>query len=483
MTNRRQRRTAAALARHSHHPPIEEKSIDWLHPAENQPKDHSIQQVEQIMGSMNAFGIMVPIVAACDGEIIAGHGRYEALKALGIKKVQVVIADHLTEAQIKAFRLADNKIAEGSTWNEQAVKLELEAILNIDLNFDLNLSGFSTTELDHYFAIGEPGCTEPDPDDEVEGPTEDKPAVSRLGDLFVFGDDTHRLLCGDATNTSDIGRLMGTDTSRIVCEDWPYNVPVINNISGLGKIKHREFVQASGEMSREQFRELLFNGLGALFAHADEGALVYAFMDWRSVSLLISAGEKAGLKLINLIVWNKTNAGMGSLYRSKHELICLFKLDDKPHVNNIQLGATGRYRSNVWDYPGVNSFGRDRMEQLSSHPTVKPVSMIADIMRDTSHRGDIVMDRFCGSGTTLIAAERTGRRARCMELDPLYVDTAIRRFEKVYGIEAIHVETGLTFPELARQRAVEQESPSPIPSDKYTADGVRIRRRNNTRAA
>lgn len=255
-----------------------------------------------------------------------------------------------------------------------------------------------------------------------------------MGDLWELG--RHRLLCGDTRQADDMGRLMADGRADLVFTDPPYNVAIDGNVCGLGSVKHREFAFASGEMSEGQFTDFLTNTLSNISRVMRDGAIAFVCMDWRHMGELITAGSAAFTELKNLVVWNKTNGGMGAFYRSKHELVFVFKQGTSEHTNSFGLGETGRYRTNVWDYAGISSIGAGRAEELAMHPTVKPVALIADAIRDCSRRGEIVLDGFGGSGSTLIAAEKTGRCARLIEYDPLYCDTIIRRWEARTGKRA-----------------------------------------------
>ena len=276
------------------------------------------------------------------------------------------------------------------------------------------------------------------------------PPVTRMGDLWLLG--RHRLLCGDTRSIADLDRLMGAERADLVFTDPPYNVAVDGHVCGLGSVKHREFAFASGEMSKGQFTTFLAETLGNIGRVMRDGAIAFVCMDWRHMGELLSAGEGAFTELKNLIVWNKTNGGMGAFYRSKHELIFVFKQGTAEHTNSFGLGETGRYRTNVWDYAGISSIGASRSEELAMHPTVKPVALIADAVRDCSRRGEVVLDGFGGSGSTLIAAEKTGRFARLVEYDPLYCDTVIRRWEKYTGKSAILEASGGAFESIADER-------------------------------
>ena len=366
----------------------------------------------------------VAIVDA-DNEVVAGVARVLAAKQAGFDEVPVIRVQHLTKAQLKAYRIADNKIAEDATWDLGEMKLEFDAILELDPEFELEITGFHSAEID---LVMEGGDTEAsDPADEFDS-SPGSIAVSRPGDIWLLG--SHRLLCGDAKSPESYAALLDDESVDQIVSDFPYNVRIANNVSGLGKARHREFVEASGEKSPEQFLEFLQAAIDAMQAALRPGGLLYLFMDWRSCHVLVNAGLSRGLELFNICVWDKGSGGMGSFYRSQHEFVVVFKKPGGAHVNNIELGKHGRYRTNVWSVPGLNRFSKDREELLSLHSTVKPVVLIADAIKDASRRGHIVLDPFCGSGTTLIAAEKTGRIARCVELDPLYVDVAVRRFRE-----------------------------------------------------
>jgi DNA modification methylase len=312
----------------------------------------------------------------------------------------------------------------------------------------IDLTGFEPAEIDGL--MGDLVDPEQDPADEI--PQIATTAVSRLGDLYHL--DDHRLVCGDALLDADVRKLMGSARAAMAFTDPPYNVRV-SSIGSRGKIKHREFAVASGEMTSAQYRRFLSDALTIAAKYSDVGSIHYVFIDWRHLREMLDAGEAAYTELKNLIVWVKTNAGQGTFYRSQFELICIFKNGDAPHLNNFELGQHGRSRSNVWTYAGVNTFRRGRLDDLATHPTIKPIALVADAMRDCSRRGDIVLDPFMGSGTTILAAERVGRRGYGLEIDPLYVDAAIRRWQDFTKRDAILKATGQTFDEVgaARSRA------------------------------
>ncbi len=418
-------------------------------------RKHSEAQIERIRGSIRRFGFLCPALIGANGEIIAGVARVEAARRLGYEEIPVVVASGLTEAELRAYRIADNKLAEMSSWDMDALKIEFETILELDSSFDLQYSGFDTAAIDLTLHPGSPQS--PDPDDDLPAPAEK--AVSRVGDAWNIGE--HRLVCGDALQQETYAKLMAGEVARLAITDPPWNVPIDGHASGLGRIKHRDFVQATGEMSDAQFEMFLSTALDRIQSAVCDGAMCAVFIDWRSVEKVLAAARKLGLSLHNICVWNKTNAGMGTLYRSKHELMCLFKRGKAAHVNNVQLGASGRYRTNVFDYAGVNSFGAGRIEQLKGHPTVKPVAMIADVIKDLTHRGDVILDSFLGSGTALVAAQSSGRRGRAIELDPIYVDLAIRRFGTRFGIQAVHADSGLPFDEITKRRELDDQAAAP----------------------
>jgi DNA modification methylase len=427
---------------------IMERAITSLRPYARNARTHSKKQVRQIAASIERFGFTNPVLISDDGEIIAGHGRVEAAKLLKWKAVPTIALSHLSETERRAYVLADNKLALNAGWDKEILAIELQAL--VDFEFDVELTGFSLAEVD--FVIDAAGEADPEgrdvADDVVKVAT--GTAVSRHSDLWILG--RHKLLCGDARSAADFSALMGDETADLVFTDPPYNVKIDGNVCGLGTVKHREFSFASGEMSRMQFTTFLTETLSNMSAVMREGAIAFVCMDWRHMGELLSAGEAAFTEFKNLVVWNKSNGGMGTFYRSKHELIFVFKQGTAEHTNSFGLGQTGRYRTNVWDYAGISSVGANRADELSMHPTVKPIALIADAIRDCSRRGEIVLDGFGGSGSTLIAAEKTGRLARLIEYDPLYCDTIVRRWEAYTGKRAILEATGETFEALGEVR-------------------------------
>ena len=432
---------------------VETRPIETLTPYANNARRHSDRQIGKVAQSIRTFGFVNPILVDAEGGVVAGHGRLAAAARLGMTEVPTIRLDHLGEAERRAYVLADNRLAELSDWDRDMLAIELGALAEFDLDgtldFDISVTGFETAEIDLLLD----GPSETATSDLADALPEDAegPAVTRPGDLWVLGD--HRILCGDALSPENLETVMAGETARVVFTDPPYNVPIDGHVCGLGAVKHREFAMGVGEMSSKEFAGFLRRTLEGLADVCVDGALLYVCMDWRHLRELLEAAAEAGLALINLCVWNKSNGGMGSLYRSKHEMICVFKRGEAAHVNNVELGRHGRYRTNVWDYAGVNSFGRDRLDDLAAHPTVKPTALVADAIKDASKRGEIALDVFGGSGTTLLAAERTRRRARLIELDPAYVDVAVRRWQALTGRQAMHAETGETFDERAAAAA------------------------------
>ena len=419
--------------------------LSALRPYGRNPRTHSKKQIRQIADSIVAFGWTNPILVDAQGGVIAGHGRLEAAKLLGLDTVPTIPIDDLTPAQRRAYVIADNKLAENAGWDDELLALEIKDLLELEI--DMTVAGFEVAEID---ILLETLDDEEDAADDLPPVDLSTPPVSRAGDLWLLG--SHRLLCGDATKAESFAHLMAGEAAQLVFTDPPYNVPIDGHVCGLGAIRHQDFAMASGEMSEAEFIAFLTSVLRHLVAFSLDGSIHFLCMDWRHLFELLTAGRATYSELKNLCVWNKTNGGMGSLYRSKHELVAVFKAGSAPHINNVALGAHGRYRSNVWDYPGVNALHAGRQEALTMHPTVKPVALVADAIKDCSKRGAIVLDAFAGSGTTILAAERTGRIAYTMEIEPRYVDVAIERYRRLTGRDAIHAQLGVAFANLRAQR-------------------------------
>jgi DNA modification methylase len=417
------------------------EEIRNLVPYARNARTHSKHQIRQIAESIRAFGFTNPVLINCSKMIIAGHGRIEAAKLLGMDRVPTICLENLTEDQIRAYVLVDNRLAENAGWDNSILAIELQHLTSIDLGFDVSTIGFEVAEID--LILREATAQEETEEEPVE--LSSGPAVTKPGDIWLLGE--HRLTCGDALDASTYVALMEGKRADVVFADPPYNVKIDGNVCGKGAVHHREFAMASGEMTEAEYLDFLCRALSLLENHSRNGSVHFICMDWRHAAEVLQAGKKAYDTLLNLCVWTKDNGGMGSLYRSQHELIFVFRKGKEQHRNNIQLGKFGRNRTNVWRYPGVNTLSKsgDEGNLLALHPTVKPVAMIADAILDCSARGDIVLDNFSGVGSTILAAEKVGRVCYAIEIDPLYVDATINRWEKQTGETAICAVTGKHF--------------------------------------
>ena len=431
---------------------MEERPISALRPYAGNARTHSKRQIRQLMESITRFGFTNPVLIADDDTIVAGHGRVVAAERLGMTHLPTVRLSHLTEAERRAYVIADNKLALNAGWDQDLLAIELQTL--IDLDFEVELTGFSLAEVDLVLdSASEREVPGPDgPADAI--PPYPATTISRRGDLWQCG--RHRLLCGDARVAADYAALLDGERVDLVFTGPPYNVPIDGHVCGLGRVRHREFAMGAGEMSEGAFTAFLTETLGAAARTCRDGAIAFVCMDWRHMRELLAAGKQVFSEFKNLCVWNKTNGGMGTFYRSKHELVLVFKVGEAPHVNSFGLGETGRYRTNVWDYAGISSLGANRDAELAMHPTVKPVALVSDAIRDCSKRGDVVLDCFGGSGTTLIAAEKCGRKARLLEYDPAYCDTIIRRWETFTGKRATLAATGESFEDVEERRMNEE---------------------------
>lgn len=448
--------------------PICYRPIDSMTSYERALRKHPERQLAKLAASITEFGFVIPVLIEEAGVIIAGEARVLAARRLGMSEVPVIVAEQWSKAQVRAYRLADNRLAELASWDEEALAIELAAIIELD-EVEIELLGWDTGEIDLILEGVASADSAPDPaDEQLEPPVV---PVSQAGNLWLLG--KHRLLCDSSLDPASWSILMDGEVAAMCFADAPYNVPVTGHVCGLGKVKHAEFAMASGEMSRSQFTQFLSEFLGAMLPHLKDGAVLDLCMDWRHLGELTAATDANSLSQLNLCVWNKTNGGMGSLYRSKHELVVIAKKGKAPHTNNVELGRHGRYRTNVWDYAGVNTFSKSRMTDLSDHPTVKPIALVADAIRDVSHPGEIVLDGFMGSGTTILAAERTMRRGYGIEIDPAYVDVAIRRWQQMAGEEAVLASTGQTFAEVMDERNESlPEGPAELAGDPQVTDSV-----------
>jgi DNA modification methylase len=426
--------------------------IEWVPVASlrrnaKNPRKHSARNIRQLVLSIQSYRLIVPLLVDDSGLVLSGHARLAAAEKLKMDRVPVIRVSHLSAEQAKAFAIADNRLAEIAKWDEQLLGEILSELSAVELDFSLEATGFTMGEMDLIIEGISPST--PDEEEPLEAPS--GIPVSKAGDLWLLRD--HRVLCGNSLEPVSFATLMRGERAHAVFTDPPYNVRIQGHASGKGRIRHREFAMASGEMNELEFTSFLMTFLEHLVANTVEGSLHFLCMDWRHLIYLLFAGRKHYTEIKNLCVWVKDNAGMGSLYRSQHELIGVFKKGTAPHRNNVELGRFGRNRSNVWQYPGANTFSRssDEGNLLAVHPTVKPVSLVADAIMDCTSRAEIVLDAFLGSGTTLIAAERVGRRCYGIELDPLYVDAAIRRWQLHTGACAVLAGTTQKFDEIAAE--------------------------------
>lgn len=429
---------------------IEFLPIGSLKPDPRNPRQHSPRQIKQVATSIKSFGFNVPVLVDAENNIIAGHCRVLGAERAGLRCVPVIRLEHLNEAQARAFAIADNRLNDVSSWDDRLLGQVFADLASLNLDFSLEDTGFSIAEIDLRIEASAENVAQPDLADELPKAGQTRP-ISQAGDLWCL--DKHRVLCGSAIDSTSYGILLSGKRAKMIFTDPPYNVPIDGHACGNGAIHHRDFAMASGEMSESQFERFLATVLRELARHSVQGSLHYLFMDWRSLWSLLNAGRQVYSELKNLCVWVKPNPGMGSFYRSQHEPVAVFKNGTSRHHNNIELGRYGRNRSNVWSYPAPSSFGRTSEEGqlLAMHPTVKPVALIADAILDSTERGDIVLDPFLGSGSTLVAAQRVGRMCRGIEVDPLYVDTAVRRWQRFTGSAAIHASTGERFDDIERR--------------------------------
>lgn len=437
---------------------VRDLPIHSLRKAGRNPRQHSHKKIAQLAKSINEVGFLDPVLIDETSTIICGDARFDAAAELRMTTIPAIQVFHLTPADKRKFAIAANKLAANATWDLESLKHELEFLAQ-DLDFDFSAIGFETAEVDAILDQSNEGA---DKDNALPEAPSGQPPVTRGGDIWLLGNS--RLICGNALTSEDYLSVAGVNRARAVITDPPYNVRIDGHAGGRGGVKHREFAMASGDMAPAEFVAFLTTVFHLLANFSLDGSLHYIFMDWRHAREILSAAAAVSFEHKNTCVWAKTNAGMGSFYRSQHEHIYVFKNGTAPHINNIELGVHGRYRSNLWSYPGINSFGRERDALLALHPTVKPVALIADAIKDCSARGDLILDPFAGSGTTLIAAEKTGRRAALIEIDPLYCDTIVRRWQSFTGGHAVCASTACSFEERQnRSRALLLPSPKLLP--------------------
>ncbi len=420
-------------------PKIEMTPLEALQEPLMIQRTHTPAKIRKLTKSIKRFGILAPLLISSN-QIVDGIARFQAAKGAGLEAVPTIDISYFSENELRALRLALNRLQEEVQWNKKAVALELSFLINE--GFDLDEIAFDTAEIENHLEIGESVADVED----LNVSSLAMAAVSRLGDVWLLKGNhgEHRVGCGDFRDEELRKRIFGESLAAACVTDPPYNVRIQGHVSGTKK--HKEFPFASGEMTDEQYEIFLRALLVIIYRHLLRNAIAFVSVDWRHCRHLAAAGAACELELLNVCVWTKSNPGMGSFYRSQHELIFVFKLNGQPYRNNIELGRHGRSRSNVWPYRGVNVFGAER-HLLESHPTPKPSAMIADAILDVTLPGEIVFDPFLGSGTTLIAAERTHRRCHAMEIEPKYVDLGIRRWQLETGLEAFRLSDGLSFAE------------------------------------
>jgi DNA modification methylase len=417
------------------HLKIERVPIDSLKSASRRVRRTDAAQVERVIASIRQFGLCAPLLISGDRRIVHGHVVWEAARQLGISEISCVVVDHLTEDELRILGIALNRLGERGDWDFDALQQEFEDLgASID---DLMVTGFEMPEIDMILT----GSVVETPEEEAEAiPDVGTNPVSRPGDVWRLGE--HKLIQGDARDPDCYSRIMNGEAARLVLTDVPYNVS-IRTITG--DERHREFAMGAGEMDRDTYLNFNMAWMKVAADRLVDGGLLSTAIDWRSIDVVMAAAREVKLAHINTAVWTKTNAGQGSLWRSAHELYPVFRKGTATHVNNVMLGKHGRWRSNVWTYAGGSSLGSDSREGLKLHPTVKPRALIEDVLLDVTSRGDIVIDCFAGSGSALVAAEATGRRCMAIEIDGLYCDVIIKRWQDMTGETAVLEETGESF--------------------------------------
>lgn len=425
------------------------RPVNALNVSRTRSRETTPEILEGVIRSFKRYGIILPVVIDRHDVIIQGHAMWEAAQALGIEKLECRVVDHLDELEREALSLALNRIGELGKFDleklrDQMIRIESHGI-------ELLSTGFTLPQIDQIMiGVAQVQVVEGQVDEREENYACSEQIVSQIGDLYTLG--SHTLLCGDATDAASYRRVLGDSNADAVFTDPPYGCKIEGFVSGLGKHKHKDFVQFAGKETDEEFSLFLLKLLRHCRESTSAGAVIFACMDWRQIDRLLIAGREAGLERINVAVWNKGSGGMGGLYRSAQEFIAVFCNGKSPAVNNVELGVYGRDRTNVWTYPGANRKGSTAESALADHPTPKPVELVVDALLDVTERDALVLDPFIGSGTLFVACEQSGRRGAGIELDPKYVDSSIRRWERVTGKRAVHVDTGLTFAELAGSR-------------------------------
>jgi DNA modification methylase len=433
------------------------RAVSELKEFPGNPRRHPERQIAALMKSIRRVWTN-PILVDEKGTILAGHGRCEAAKRLCMTRVPTVTVSGLSNSDKRAVVIADNRLPEQAVWDFDLLRGHFQDLINLD--FDVELTGFSTGEIDLLMDGAQQQSPPADLADDLTGLASKGPAISRLGDVWKLG--RHSLACGDAQRRETYEQLLGGERAEMMVTDPPYNIRISGHATGRGKVRRRESAAGSGEMPPAALRGLLYQFVSCAISCSCDGAIHYIFIDWSHLPEFLDTALSLYSEWKNLLVWNKSNAGQDSFYRAKHELIAVFKSGVGSHINNLRPDGQGRCRTNVLDYPSVKSLDPARRGDLEQHPTVKPIALIADLIRDCSRRNGVILDPFGGSGTTILAAERTGRIARVIELDPLCVDVSVRRWQKITGLAARQTKTGLTFAEMEAQRATSAPHVIPI---------------------
>ena len=398
-------------------------------------RTHSKKQLHKIAQSIEKLGFNNPVLVDTENFIVAGHGRVLAARELGLTEIPTICLSHMSQEQIRAYIIADNRLAEEAGWDNEILKIELDFLMKLDteLGFDATVTGFDIPQLDLILNLETlntvKDASKADPDTEFLKNVIDIPKRVNKGDLWKLGE--HLLYCGNSLEETSYEKLLHNERAQVVFTDPPYNVKIKGNVTK--QKQHEEFKLASGEMEKSEFIDFLKHAMSLQTKYSIDGSIHYQCMDWRHIEEIVTAGNQVYSSLKNICVWDKGTGGMGSLYRSQHEFIFVFKNGIKPHINNVELGVHGRYRTNVWTYKGMHATNPQAKTLVKLHPTVKPVSMIIDALLDCSAIGGIVLDSFGGSGSTLVAAERTKRKARIIELEPKYCDVILYRWEHLTG--------------------------------------------------
>lgn len=418
---------------------------------------HPRQQIDKLARAIEVAGPLAPVVVSEDYMILSGHARVEAVRSQS-EMIPIVQVFGLSEAQKRAFLLSDNRVGEDARLNRKRLAEQLPelTVLFQEAGFEISDTGFEIAELDgltvDFSDLNGAG-------DDVDPGLLQEPLVLRSGDLLQLGD--HRLAVGDARDPDLLDRLRAGASIECAFLDVPYNLAQAE-LSTRGKVKHPDFAFGAGEMSRAEYVAFLAAALGNAVRVSMSGAVHFVCIDWRHVQDLIEAAKSVYGAYLNLVVWNKTNAGQGGLYRNQHELIGVFRVGEARHRDNVQMGRHGRNRSNVWTYAGANGFGAERLADLAAHPTVKPLQLVADALKDVTRPGAVVLDTFVGSGTTILAGEQVGRHVRAVEIEPRYAQVAVRRWERMTGGTAVCAETGQSLEEMQRVRLEAQPITSSV---------------------